>query len=333
MSSKPSSKVRDSCDACAVSKVKCPKERPSCSRCEIRGTSCRYLLTRRPGRKKDTGIRHPSSDKGIAANSDPKQNSIFVDVSGLETVPQSPLVGSGFLPPSAAPPTTLPQAGAGSSGGGSASGSISSSSDNSDNNGYLTPTGLSMTLPEPDTDNASATTSPGVLSALGEFISSPLDDPMDFSAEISGIEFTSFMAGTDFSYGLPGLHGTGDTQGRSCDIASLLMPADIDSMSLNYDVSEPKTETPAGVDLLSASGLSLIARASTQTAKTSNTNATAVFDRSLCDCLTRALDLLKGLSCPQQPQTPHSASAVGSGTGILPIIWWPRMCFWTISSA
>lgn len=56
MSSKPTttSKIRDSCHACAASKVKCPKEKPSCSRCEKKGTLCEYFATRRPGRKRDS---------------------------------------------------------------------------------------------------------------------------------------------------------------------------------------------------------------------------------------------------------------------------------------
>jgi hypothetical protein len=44
-------KLRDSCSACASSKVKCTKEKPACSRCAKRGTTCDYLVTKRPGRK------------------------------------------------------------------------------------------------------------------------------------------------------------------------------------------------------------------------------------------------------------------------------------------
>ena len=51
------SKLRDSCNACAMSKIKCPKERPSCSRCESRNVSCSYSFTKRPGRKPENGSR------------------------------------------------------------------------------------------------------------------------------------------------------------------------------------------------------------------------------------------------------------------------------------
>ncbi|KAK1763352.1 aflatoxin regulatory protein-domain-containing protein [Phialemonium atrogriseum] len=43
-------KLRDSCYACASSKVKCHKEKPTCSRCAKRGLVCEYVATRRGGR-------------------------------------------------------------------------------------------------------------------------------------------------------------------------------------------------------------------------------------------------------------------------------------------
>lgn len=44
-------KLRDSCQACAASKLKCSKEKPSCARCVKRSRNCEYLATRRAGRK------------------------------------------------------------------------------------------------------------------------------------------------------------------------------------------------------------------------------------------------------------------------------------------
>lgn len=44
-------KLRDSCHACASTKVKCPKEKPKCSRCTKRGIVCKYYPTRRGNRK------------------------------------------------------------------------------------------------------------------------------------------------------------------------------------------------------------------------------------------------------------------------------------------
>ncbi|KAF2844839.1 hypothetical protein T440DRAFT_301313 [Plenodomus tracheiphilus IPT5] len=44
-------KLRDSCEACAASKVKCHKQKPTCSRCQRRGAACHYLATKRAGRR------------------------------------------------------------------------------------------------------------------------------------------------------------------------------------------------------------------------------------------------------------------------------------------
>ena len=55
-------KLRDSCHACAASKVKCSKEKPTCARCWKRGLPCEYVVTRRAGRKHDA---RPSSRTNV----------------------------------------------------------------------------------------------------------------------------------------------------------------------------------------------------------------------------------------------------------------------------
>lgn len=44
-------KLRHSCDACALSKVKCHKQKPTCSRCQRRGVDCHYLAIKRASRR------------------------------------------------------------------------------------------------------------------------------------------------------------------------------------------------------------------------------------------------------------------------------------------
>ncbi|KAL9628837.1 MAG: hypothetical protein Q9204_005627 [Flavoplaca sp. TL-2023a] len=44
-------KLRDSCESCAASKVRCSKEKPTCHRCTERGTLCQYSIQQRTGRK------------------------------------------------------------------------------------------------------------------------------------------------------------------------------------------------------------------------------------------------------------------------------------------
>ncbi|KAI0145375.1 aflatoxin regulatory protein-domain-containing protein [Xylariaceae sp. FL1272] len=48
------SKLRDSCLACSSSKVRCPREKPTCSRCVKRKLPCKYLTSKRAGRKHES---------------------------------------------------------------------------------------------------------------------------------------------------------------------------------------------------------------------------------------------------------------------------------------
>ncbi|CAI6332004.1 unnamed protein product [Periconia digitata] len=56
-------KLRDSCDACASSKVRCHKQKPSCARCVKRGETCVYLATKRAGRRFDSNPRPVDSSQ------------------------------------------------------------------------------------------------------------------------------------------------------------------------------------------------------------------------------------------------------------------------------
>ncbi|KAG6055210.1 hypothetical protein E4U17_003118 [Claviceps sp. LM77 group G4] len=58
-----SSKLRETCHACSLSKVRCSKEKPSCSRCAKRGVTCEYIVTKRPGRKRD-----PTKSAGLTSS-------------------------------------------------------------------------------------------------------------------------------------------------------------------------------------------------------------------------------------------------------------------------
>ncbi|KAG6215071.1 hypothetical protein E4U50_007924 [Claviceps purpurea] len=57
------SKLRETCHACSLSKVRCSKEKPSCSRCAKRGVPCEYIVTKRPGRKRD-----PTKSAGLTSS-------------------------------------------------------------------------------------------------------------------------------------------------------------------------------------------------------------------------------------------------------------------------
>ncbi|KAK2594638.1 hypothetical protein QQS21_007614 [Conoideocrella luteorostrata] len=64
-------KLRDSCQSCAMSKIKCPKEKPSCSKCKSRGIECKYSFVKRPGRKRitpGTAATNSNSKKDTSVN-------------------------------------------------------------------------------------------------------------------------------------------------------------------------------------------------------------------------------------------------------------------------
>ncbi|KAJ0425573.1 aflatoxin regulatory protein-domain-containing protein [Aspergillus carlsbadensis] len=59
----PTVKLRGSCHACALSKLKCSQDKPTCARCTKRGTTCQYLASKRAGRKQGSragSIRDPA---------------------------------------------------------------------------------------------------------------------------------------------------------------------------------------------------------------------------------------------------------------------------------
>ena len=54
-------RLRDSCNSCALSKVKCNRKQPACERCEDRGIYCHYSPSRRTGKRRATTATTPSS--------------------------------------------------------------------------------------------------------------------------------------------------------------------------------------------------------------------------------------------------------------------------------
>ncbi|KAL8872559.1 MAG: hypothetical protein Q9174_001827 [Haloplaca sp. 1 TL-2023] len=79
----PGVKLRDSCESCAASKVRCSKEKPACNRCTDRGTRCQYSVQQRTGRK--FRQRGPSQDgaKDATSSQDSSTSPFFPE---LDTV-------------------------------------------------------------------------------------------------------------------------------------------------------------------------------------------------------------------------------------------------------
>jgi hypothetical protein len=79
-------KLRESCNNCALSKVKCGKEQPVCARCDEREMYCHYSPTRRTGKRRawshtsaDGGSELPPSLKSIT----PPEEQSYFDYHGL----------------------------------------------------------------------------------------------------------------------------------------------------------------------------------------------------------------------------------------------------------
>lgn len=179
-------KIRDSCQACAISKVKCPKEKPTCSRCKGRSISCQYVLTRRPGRRRQ-------ADHQLNDGKSTKSRSSFGTQHGPSQALKSSF-GACLLSPS-----TTPCDG---------------------NNDYLgmSPQSLSIPVaPRPDyllaredSDEITGLAEVNMFSSLGSFDYN--DNEMDF-----------IMSAMDSPFGTPALDNGGMPQAYH-DIGSLLIP-------------------------------------------------------------------------------------------------------------
>ncbi|KAI4209404.1 MAG: hypothetical protein LQ351_007663 [Letrouitia transgressa] len=91
-------KLRDSCQACASSKLKCLKEKPTCSRCAKRGIICEYVATKRGGHKH--GSRSSKNERG---NNSPGATATDT----VATTQPSPPLSSWFTPNSRTSNTDL----------------------------------------------------------------------------------------------------------------------------------------------------------------------------------------------------------------------------------
>lgn len=89
-------KLRDSCHACASSKLKCYKEKPTCSRCAKRGLTCEYVATKRGERKHNKGnsTSENNNDKNNNGNSTSSSAAKAIDVPAQSL----PALGGWFTP-------------------------------------------------------------------------------------------------------------------------------------------------------------------------------------------------------------------------------------------
>ncbi|EME44336.1 hypothetical protein DOTSEDRAFT_172491 [Dothistroma septosporum NZE10] len=80
-------RLKDSCDHCSVAKVRCTKEKPSCSRCHLRAIPCGYSYSRRAGRRSTSRTEALDMPSPIEGDTTPSAASTLDD---SEPAPSSP---------------------------------------------------------------------------------------------------------------------------------------------------------------------------------------------------------------------------------------------------
>lgn len=273
-------KLRDSCQSCAMSKVKCPREKPTCSRCEHRGLACKYIFTRRPGRKRDHSRR--LSNAGVSSiKSSPSIDTEYgwpVQKDTIEAL--QPSAGAYF-----ASRSTTPHAGG---------------------NKYLDISPQSFSIPAtPQPDHAFATETSDVYSVLGD--ANMFSAMVDFGPDGNDVDF--IMSTMDSPFGIPVVDSGTMTEGYN-DIGSLLIPPQGISIDIPPSSAVPSSVGPTGAGSMVpefapdmqvlASGISEVTRAT---------------DMSPCGCLTKSLELLNTLSARPAPQAgPSNPSSQETST-------------------
>ncbi|OBT69657.1 hypothetical protein VE03_00979 [Pseudogymnoascus sp. 23342-1-I1] len=275
------SKLRDSCHACAISKVKCPKEKPSCSKCECRGITCQYFLAKRPGRRRENNASNSTgnssgrclSSRSFGTSSSSNSNSNTKATANIsrsiewDTLRDTqPTPGTGLLSKGG---TIIPTNSYGA-------------------DGYLM-TPLSLSVPaSPRQDNVFATNT-AQFSVSGD--ASMFPGLGDFGSEANDMDF--IMSSMDSPFDLLGMDcGSipGSITQTPNDIESLLIPAE----RINLD--HASLDTPSSHDILSISSGASSAGSNVHSLPTGKTSMTDITDTSPCGCLMQALDLLKKLS-------------------------------------
>lgn len=273
-------KLRDSCQACALSKVKCPKEKPTCSRCSSRNLACQYIFTRRPGRRRDpdrrqsnAGVSTKSASSIVTENGLPKQKDT---IQALQ-----PSVGACFLSPSITPPAA--------------------------SNNYFDMSPQNSSIPEsPRPGHVFATEAADVFSVLGE--ADMFSSMADFGSDGNDVEF--MMSAMDSPFGMPVMDSHAMAEAHH-DIGSLLIPP----QGINIDV--PSSDISSSIGPISAPSRTNSFAPDIQALAAGQAEVTLASDTSPCGCLTQSLDLLKTLSAPPASHTDLSASEPQETPGAL----------------
>src|SRR3569833_3157359 len=95
-------KLRESCDECATSKIKCTREKPVCWRCRRRGLTCQYMASRRAGRASASArVRPDATGQPTPASTDHCRNGSTASTVSTSGSSQPTCMGSSPAAPQA----------------------------------------------------------------------------------------------------------------------------------------------------------------------------------------------------------------------------------------
>ncbi|KAL6694323.1 hypothetical protein J3F84DRAFT_400850 [Trichoderma pleuroticola] len=297
-------KLRTSCQTCALVKVKCTKEKPTCSRCKNRGIACQYFVVKRPGRRRQVvgGTSTATNSTSLTATDggDDSISGTIQQPSRTSLSPNPPFQdGPGSLADMrVTAPMTNSLTSTASHSGVSMMATSGSCLDHPALSRRFMPNGLS--------DDDMATIDPlSIFSAFEEASTNLAASVVDVGAEMDGLDFLRPSGVSDRIRAPPR------------DIASLLMPAEGLAPILE-PIRPADTSLCSSRSSSSRSGLSSAlfsagqVNASLTAISTRRTSPAATSDALACQCLDRALHLLKkvsGSSSSSSPSSLHSSSS------------------------
>ncbi|KAG6027022.1 hypothetical protein E4U41_001082 [Claviceps citrina] len=263
------SKLRETCHACALSKVRCSKEKPSCSRCAKRGVACEYIVTKRPGRKRDptkSAGRGGSHGNGLDA------------AAGVHGTDANCLWMEDMLAPVAG----------------------------GDGHALLDSTPPDATQPDPNSPllwPVTDTEGAGMAGDISDFLM-PLITPLSSTFTVHTPDFLDAAAEDS----APNTPKKDQLMQHVSSVAQLLMPdmadmADMaDMLDLPNSVREHDASGALSLDLLSTSSSRSLSSAPESSASSRNVHddsasaSTSTSTSTACCCLVKALDILAKLS-------------------------------------
>ncbi|KAK3370065.1 aflatoxin regulatory protein-domain-containing protein [Podospora didyma] len=329
-------KLRDSCYGCASSKVRCPREKPSCSRCKKRKIPCEYLASKRAGRKHDpldgghqqqsSGSRHGShSSTGSIVDFHMSEAAHLMPAATYPAATTSsvsrliPSLSSWFSPNAATSlsanfllsPQSVGLVGGGRDGSPELATTSSSSSAETSHpsSGMLSPIDPALTAMSRDHTHE-----------LDDFLASLVPFPMSGTTS-DGSDPAADMASDMLDFG-SNLDFGGGGEGFSSSLSSTMSPGALleESLSGLGSVSSMLQTSPSSPANTPTSPRTSGSSSINASDNTTIPNGDRMMEESPCSCLVVALGLMKQLFPHPTSCTTSGASNGGGGGVLLPTV-------------